>query len=195
MAPVALVLYVIYLILAFVVRGLIQRRRTGDTGMRFGTEAVGSPQWWARLAFIGAIIGGFVAPIFDILGWLSPFAHLNRGPVWAAGLVFACTGIAGVLVAQLAMGASWRVGVDTNERTQLVVRWPFTVVRNPIFTAMIVTALGLALLVPSILSFTALILLCAAIRHQVIAVEEPYLQEVHGTEYIEYCNTTGRFLP
>ena len=57
------------------------------------------------------------------------------------------------------------------------------------------TALGLALLVPSTVSLAALILLCVAIRHQVIAVEEPYLRDMHGASYVVYCNATNRFLP
>ena len=195
MASLALALYIVYLILAFLVRGLIQWRRTGDSGMRFGTEAVGSAQWWSRLAFIGAIIAGVAAPVMELAGWLGPVAGFDRAPIQTAGLVLSIAGIAGVLVAQLAMGASWRVGVDTEERTQLVVRWPFTVVRNPIFTAMIVTTFGLALLVPSVVSLGAFMLLCIAIRHQVVAVEEPYLREMHGAIYTEYCNVTRRFLP
>ena len=51
--------------------------------------------------------------------------------------------------AQIAMGASWRIGVDPDERTELVMDGPFAVVRNPIFAAMLPTALGLTLLVPS----------------------------------------------
>jgi protein-S-isoprenylcysteine O-methyltransferase Ste14 len=33
-------------------------------------------------------------------------------------------------------GASWRIGVDPDERTTLVTSGPFAIARNPIFTAM-----------------------------------------------------------
>jgi hypothetical protein len=47
------------------------------------------------------------------------------------------------------MGTSLQIGVDPTERTQLVTTGPFALVRNPIFAAMLPTALGLTLLVPS----------------------------------------------
>ncbi len=93
------------------------------------------------------------------------------------------------------MGRSWRVGVDESERTDLVVRWPFTVVRNPIFSTMAVTAVGFALLVPSLVSFAALALLAWALEYQVRRVEEPYLCSVHGPAYAAYLASVGRFVP
>jgi hypothetical protein len=44
------------------------------------------------------------------------------------------------VIAQFAMAESWRIGVDPNERTPLVTTGAFAMVRNPIFTAMLVTA-------------------------------------------------------
>ncbi len=72
------------------------------------------------------------------------------------------------------MGESWRVGVDPSERTALVVRGPFRVVRNPIFTTMAFTALGFTLLVPSVLAIVGFVGLLVSLELQVRAVEEPY---------------------
>ncbi len=44
---------------------------------------------------------------------------------------------------QLTMGASWRVGLDRSETTGLITTGPFNRVRNPIYTSMIVMAIGL----------------------------------------------------
>lgn len=44
-------------------------------------------------------------------------------------------GIAATLYAQIAMGNSWRIGVDPTERTTLVTNGPFALVRNPTFAA------------------------------------------------------------
>ena len=46
------------------------------------------------------------------------------------------------------MGASWRIGVDPEERTDLVRHRLYRSVRNPIFTGMVLFAAGQALLVP-----------------------------------------------
>jgi protein-S-isoprenylcysteine O-methyltransferase Ste14 len=95
----------------------------------------------------------------------------------------------------VAMGASWRIGVDPGERTQLVTSGPFALVRNPIFAAMLPTALGLTLLVPSWVAFVGLVGLMLALELQVRVVEEPYLLSVHREEYAVYSARVGRFLP
>jgi protein-S-isoprenylcysteine O-methyltransferase Ste14 len=93
------------------------------------------------------------------------------------------------------MGTSWRIGVKETERTELVTGGPFALVRNPIFTAMVVAQLGLTLMVLSWLSMAALVCLVIAIEAQVRLIEEPYLLATHGDTYRRYAADTGRFLP
>lgn len=93
------------------------------------------------------------------------------------------------------MGASWRIGVDASERTGLVTTGVFHHVRNPIFTAMGITALGLTLMVGNLAALAGLAALAAALQLQVRLVEEPYLLRTHGDAYARYASTAGRFLP
>jgi protein-S-isoprenylcysteine O-methyltransferase Ste14 len=99
------------------------------------------------------------------------------------------------LVAQLAIGDSWRIGVDEPERTDLVTAGPFGVVRNPIVAAMVPTSLGLALLVPNVVALAAFLALVSALELQVRLVEEPYLARAHGERYLAYASRVGRFVP
>lgn len=62
------------------------------------------------------------------------------------------------------MGASWRIGVDEDEDTTLVTGGRFGLVRNPIFTAMVLTAAGLALMVPNAVALTGLAMLVGAVE-------------------------------
>lgn len=93
------------------------------------------------------------------------------------------------------MGSAWRIGVREDERTQLVTGGPFTVVRNPIFSCMLLTATGLVVLLPNVLSVAALACLLAAVELQVRFVEEPYLLHTHGQCYRDYASRVGRFFP
>src|SRR3546814_13468149 len=95
----------------------------------------------------------------------------------------------------LDMGSSWRVGVDPGEHTDLVTTGIFARVRNPIFTAMVITAAGLALVVANIVAVAGLAALIIALHIQVRAVAEPYLRERHGAAYPTHAPPTGRFLP
>lgn len=93
------------------------------------------------------------------------------------------------------MGDSWRVGVDPVERTTLVTDGPFQLVRNPIFTAMLTTAAGLALMAPNGLALGGAVGLLLGLELQVRLVEEPYLMRVHGDSYQRYASRVGRFVP
>lgn len=148
-ATLALVLYAVYLLLAFGLRTLIQYRRTGSTGFHGLGRRTGSAEWIAGVGFTLALLLGAAAPVLALLGWVEPLASLDTSAARVFGNALALLGIAATLYTQLAMGTSWRIGVDPEERTTLVTSGPFAVVRNPIFAAMLPTALGLTLLVPS----------------------------------------------
>jgi protein-S-isoprenylcysteine O-methyltransferase Ste14 len=126
---------------------------------------------------------------------LEPVAALDGDVGHALGLALAVAGIGLTFYAQLGMGESWRIGVDPQERTELVTGGPFGLVRNPIYSAMIPTAFGLGLLVPSALAIAGFATLLLALELQVRVVEEPYLLRAHGERYAGYARRVGRFLP
>ena len=192
MASLSLVLFLVYLGLAFGLRGWLQWRRTGDHGFRFGGFAAAPAERAGGVLFVLALALGLAAPVLELTGALRAFEAL-RAPV--LGALLALAGIAGTLHAQLEMGASWRVGVDPSERTTLRTDRPFRWVRNPIFSWMLFTAAGLALLVPNVASLAGLVLLGVALELQVRLVEEPYLRRTHGAAYADWAARTGRFLP
>lgn len=104
-------------------------------------------------------------------------------------------GVLLTFAAQYSMGESWRIGVDPEERTELVTAGAFRLVRNPIFTAMLITATGLAMIIPNVISILGLVALFVALEVQVRLVEEPYLRTVQGAEYRAYAQSAGRFAP
>ena len=192
----ALTEYALYLALAFGLRAVLHYRRTGTTGFLGLGGRPGSIEWCAGALFAVALVGGAAAPIGQLAGWLDPW---RLGPVplaSATGGLLAAVGIAGTLWSQLAMGDSWRIGVDTVARTELVVgRGPFRWVRNPIFSWMTVTSAGLVLAAPNALAVASLAALLVALEIQVRFVEEPYLMRTHGDAYRRWAASTGRFVP
>ncbi len=140
-----------------------------------------------------------------LLGGINPaLALADAIPVWdeldttaahAAGLAFCAVGIAGTFAAQMAMGASWRIGVDPEERTELVTDGLFDLCRNPIYTFMVIAWVGFALLVPSWVALAAGVLLISGIQIQVRLVEEPHMTATHGETYLAWARRVGRFVP
>lgn len=194
MAALAIAIYVLLLALTFGLRTLIHRARTGDSGWRGISGKTGSTERLGGILFVVAVAAGAFAPVAALLG-LPEIGALTIPWLQWAGLVVALIGLTATLAAQAAMGASWRIGVDQDERTELRTAGLFAVVRNPIFTAIAITAAGLALMVPNALAITGLIALVIAIELQVRCAEEPYLSRVHGERYCSYAQKTGRFVP
>jgi len=194
MAALALILFVVYMLAGFVLRTVLQLRRTGDSGFRGLSGTPGSARWWAGVLFAAALIAGLLGPVVALAG-LDPIAVLDRDAVAIPGVVLAVAGIVAVVVTQAAMGTSWRIGVDPAETTGLVTTGPFAIVRNPFFTATAITGIGLALMVPNVVAIAGAVVLIIALHLQVRVVEEPYLLATHGNTYQHYAATTGRFLP
>ncbi|MGW0698340.1 methyltransferase family protein [Streptomyces sp. NPDC002867] len=190
----ALVLYLGWMVTAFGIRAVVQRRRTGDAGFRGTSGRPGSASWWAGVLFVAALIGGGTAPVAALAG-LRELPGTDSPVLHWTGLAITLAGTALTLAAQTDMGASWRVGVDDNEHTALVTAGLFAHVRNPVFTAMAVTATGLVLMVPNPVAVLALAALVAAVQLQVRVVEEPYLADLHGGGYAVYTARVGRFVP
>jgi protein-S-isoprenylcysteine O-methyltransferase Ste14 len=195
MAWLALGLYLLYGALAFGLRSVIQLRRTGSTGFKGIGGRPGSAEWIAGVGFALAIVLGVAAPVLDLAGVLDPIDALDGDAGHVIGAALTVAGIMATLYAQIAMGSSWRIGVDESERTDLVTDGPFAIVRNPIFAAMLPTSLGLVLLVPNVVAVVGFIALVLALELQVRVVEEPYLARVHGTVYRDYAARVGRFVP
>ncbi len=195
MAAAALILYGVSLTITLGLRVAVQLRRTGSTGIH-GLAADATPlERLAGVLFVAALAMGAAAPALALLGVLEPIAALDGVIGNTVGTVLAIGGIGLTFGAQLAMGDSWRVGVDPEERTELVTDGPFKLVRNPIYSALLPTVFGLVLMVPSALAIAGFLALLAALELQVRLVEEPYLLQVHGEAYTEYTAHVGRFVP
>lgn len=199
-STVTLLLLVAFVLAGFGWRTLVQVRRYGDTGWRFdrtGVDRVVGPLLALSVLLLGAApVAALVAGTPSGPGGIPSLAE--GAPGAAAGVVGAVLVVAsGVLtvVAQVQMGASWRIGVQVGERTALVTDGLFAQVRNPIFTGMAGVALGAALMVPNAVALTGAALTLVTLQVQVRLVEEPHLLAVHGDAYREWTARAGRFLP
>lgn len=189
-ALLALVVSAVGIVVVSVVRVVLHARRTGSVAVRLAAGRAGI--WVGVLSSAGFSLA-VVAPALVLADTMTP---LRVPPITSwIGLGLMLFGFGAVVGSQSAMGASWRVGVDPRRHTDLVITGVFGLVRNPIYSGMIVAFCGMALMVPTAVAVAAVALLVAAVEVQVRFVEEPHLLKAHGTAYRSYAVHTGRFVP
>lgn len=174
-----------YLASAFGWRTWRQWQTTGDSGLRIGRDGSAAERAAGGL-FAASVLGGLAS-----VGQTPVSGPLTR----RVGLFMMGAGLVGTLVAQVDLGSSWRIGVDSSERTDLVTDGAFSVVRNPIFSAMSTFAVGAGLATGTKSARLAAVTMIGAVQAQVRLVEEPYLKRLHGEAYTQYCSRVGRFVP
>jgi protein-S-isoprenylcysteine O-methyltransferase Ste14 len=147
-------------------------------GVGMGFAMGGAGLWGALVAALG----------LGALGvWHAPDAVVETG--WAA----LALGLVVTVVAQVQMGASWRIGIDERPTT-LVATGLYRLVRNPIYAGVLATVAGLALVTPC--AWTLSLMLDTALLVAIQArLEEAHLMTLHGNAYRAYAARVGRFVP
>lgn len=122
-------------------------------------------------------IGFLTGSIFNLIGFLIGILGLSL--CWRA---------------QNEMGASWRVGIDINNVTELVTTGVFKKIRNPTYSGLFLICAGAYLVIPITPVMVWALVFYIAIEFQV-RIEEEFLSQKHGKAYRDYFNRTKRYLP
>lgn len=191
-----LVYFLAYFLLGFVVRSVLVYRSTGINPLVLPRtqDAYG----YVGIAFkvliaVCAIVVLVLAVCPESSSWLGAITHLQSAPAKWIGWTCLLSSLLWMLVAQAQMGASWRVGIDSANRTELVSVGLFGFCRNPIFLAMRVNLLGLFLLAPN--AATLAILTTGEVLIQIqVRLEEKHLSNLHASAYDLYCSKVPRWL-
>ena len=175
-----------------------QRRRYGSRGVLFFR----SHHWRERLRdALGVVLVLFlVGQAVMAVAWPKSLAPLDTtyhaaAEIWqVTGTALLFGGIALLVVAQLNLGASWRIGIEEGSSPGLVTGGCYRFCRNPIFLAILILLIGYTLLLPTRLSLALLVGAFVGIRQQVLT-EEAYLCRAYGDAYRAYAHRVGRFVP
>lgn len=130
----------------------------------------------------------------DLVDVAHPFESLASGAVQTLGLVVGLISLGLTAWAQATMGEAWKIGIDRDGVAELVKHGPFRWIRNPIYTGMMGTSVGLFLLVPCDPSLVLVVLTVYGLQLQA-RLEEDFLRDEHGDAYGAWVAITGRFLP
>ena len=191
-----LIFFIAFFLLACVIRAVLVYRSTGINPLVLlrTQDAYG----YVSMAFTVLVLG--CAAVVTLLAfvphasnWLGVIAPLEITFIKGLGWFCLVVSLLGMVIAQAQMGASWRMGIDSANRTELVSKGLFTISRNPIFLAVRVALLGFFLVAPN--AATLALLAAAEVIIQVqVRLEEKHLLGLHGSAYEQYFSKVPRWL-
>lgn len=188
--------FIVYFSIAFIAKTIIVARRIGKNPLVLPKDdsAYGLIGFYFKLTLITMfiyVLGYAFFPPWH--GCFSPITPLDNIIITYIGLVFLSISLVWTVIAQGHMKNSWRIGIDTDTKTELVTGGLFSISRNPIFFGMILSLVGLFLTTPNALTALFLILGYVLIQIQ-IRLEEAFLTKEHGQAYLDYNQKVRRLL-
>jgi protein-S-isoprenylcysteine O-methyltransferase Ste14 len=187
---------VLYIGIAFVIPTYRTWKATGINPITFGkTDNAHNYIGFVMKLLIGLLFGAVLFYAFGgkFYPYLLPVWYLQHKIIIIIGIVLIHISLIWIVVAQIQMHNSWRIGIDEENKTELVTTGIFRISRNPIFLGMIISTVGLFLIIPNALTFFLTLTTYFIIQIQ-IRLEEEFLQKVHGAIYFDYRSKTKRLL-
>ena len=188
--------FIIYFGVAFVLKSVVVAKRIGKNPLVLPKDnsAYGLIGLYFKLTLIAMFIYVLAYAFFPT--WhdnFLPIVQFNNQTVKYIGLTLLFISLVWTVIAQGHMKNSWRIGIDTDTKTELVTSGLFSVSRNPIFFGMILSLVGLFFTTPKTLTLIFLILGYVLIQIQ-IRLEEEFLTKEHGQAYIGYKQKVRRLI-
>ena len=188
--------FIIYFGLAFVLKSVIVARRIGKNPLVLPKDdsAFGLIGLYFKLTLVAMFLYVLAFAFFPT--WhdnFLPIISIDNLTIKYIGLGLLAIALIWTIIAQAHMKNSWRIGIDTETKTELVTAGLFRLSRNPIFFGMILSLVGLFLTTPNALTGLFLILGYILIQIQ-IRLEEEFLTKEHGQNYLSYRQKVRRLI-
>jgi len=115
---------------------------------------------------------------------------------WIAwsGVALTSVGVAVAIWARYCIGQYWSARVTLKEGHRLIRSGPYAFVRHPIYTGMLLAAMGTALVIGEWRGVLAVVVILAAHSHKALR-EERLMTAEFGEEYASYRRSTGFLFP
>ncbi len=187
-------IFLLFFVLAVIGRVAMQYKISGDHGIRPLNKASTRIAVASSTLLLMSFTSIFILTILDTIEVFERLIEYNQA-IASVGTVISLAGIALTVISQYQMGVAWRIGVDESEKTELVTKGIYSLIRNPIYTGVYLFGIGLLLLLPNIYMLVSLAIGYLSIEIHVRYVEEPHLLRLHGEAFKKYVNKSGRYLP
>ena len=168
---------------------MLGQKKKGIKTTQIGSGKTGFVKWVECTMMASTVLVVVVELVSIVLGTtlLPPLAR------WL-GVGIAAVGVAMFITAVITMRDSWRAGVSKSEKTELVTSGIFSISRNPAFLGFDLVYLGILLMFFNWVLFAVSIFAALMFHLQIVNVEEDFLLEAFGEDYLNYRKKVNRYL-
>lgn len=111
-----------------------------------------------------------------------------------AGVIITALGVLAFIVSVLHMRDNWRAGVQKEEKTTLITTGIYSISRNPAFLGFELMYIGILLVFFNWYLCCSTIFAVVFFHLQIVNVEEEFLTEAFGEEYLAYKKKVCRYI-
>lgn len=111
-----------------------------------------------------------------------------------AGVIITALGVLAFIISVLHMKDNWRAGVQREEKTNLITTGIYSISRNPAFLGFELMYIGILLVFFNWYLCGATIFAVVFFHLQIVNVEEEFLTEAFGEEYLAYKKKVCRYI-
>jgi protein-S-isoprenylcysteine O-methyltransferase Ste14 len=127
-------------------------------------------------------------------GWRARAFVPKNDLAGVLGLLLVVAGIAFAIFARFALGGNWSGSVTVKQDHTLIRRGPYSIVRHPIYTGLVLAFLGVALIVGQLRGLLGVSVLFLSFWLK-SRVEERFMLEQFGAEYRTYQHQVKGLIP
>ena len=166
-------------------------------GSAFSIKRAARRQSWSSRLVQGSLVAIGYFFIFDRAARLSALGKAfvpDATLVAWAGLVMVAAGIAIAIWARAMIGRNWSATVTVKQDHQLVRRGPYRIVRHPIYSGLLLAALGTAIAGREFRGLVGVGFVFAGFWAK-LRLEERFMTEQFGAEYTRYKQEVRALIP
>lgn len=147
---------------------------------------------WVRMTAMGILVAWVIGSIAKSANHQPIFGREPMLPTAGLGVVLTILGIAFAIWARAHLGRNWSPAPAIKENHELITSGPYATVRHPIYTGMLIAALGSGLVYATwfIMFVIALFVFLRRVR-----IEESFMMSQFPNQYPEYKKRTWALIP
>jgi len=168
---------------------MLNQRKQGISTDQLGKGKVG----FVKIIEVTLKISTYVLPIIQLI---SIFGYVGtvHSSLRITGIIITTVGVLVFIISVVQMKDNWRAGVQREEKTNLVTTGIYSISRNPAFLGFDLMYIGILVTFFRWYLCFATSFVLVLFHLQIVNVEEVFLTEAFGEEYIQYKKKVSRYL-